>query len=345
MATAANTASINSSENWQRINLIGELCIKESLLDILHNRNNDPSYCGLPQTALQLYQRMLAFKTAHEKALRRIIRPNQWDVICPSSGNCNSRDWDITIIKVIIQYENLIPPPIGGWEISSPCILDITKAAHVCRAKDIRNELKHGTIKDMCDVNKYNNLISRIEVALLGMNYSNMALFYELKHCSLQVYTPQTVQILQQRLSDVRDELANLKIDNNDIRNNLAADFSHISDTIQQNYDDVIELVNKSISDLSSENQNLLTEQINKFSDVYQFVENHRMKIEEDIVVITNRLDELQNQASSISQENDQNKKRIDENEIRNQAKFNQHDKELKNLKEEGKKSKLYLTS
>ena len=40
---------VGTADNWLRINLIGELCLKEALIGVLHNRMNDPSYQGLPE--------------------------------------------------------------------------------------------------------------------------------------------------------------------------------------------------------------------------------------------------------------------------------------------------------
>lgn len=301
MATP-NITSINGSEQWQRINLIGELCIKDSLLDILHNRNNDPSYVGLPENRVLLYQRMKAFKTAHEKALRKVIRPNQWDIICPKSRSSDSNDWDIPIIKVVIQYEKLLPPPIGGWELASPANSDTRKAAHICRAKNIRNELKHGTIKDMCDVNKYNDLLSRIERALLGMNYKNMALFNELKHCSLMVYTPQTVKILQERLSDLRDELTNVKIDANDFRNTTSGNISHINHSIQKNCNDMVEKLRILKNDFLQKDQKncqLVTDYVKKYDE------------------LKGQIKQMETRIVGIEEKSDRNEQRINEHEKR----------------------------
>lgn len=133
---------IASSENWQRINLASELCIREALLDILHNRNNDPSYDGLPEDEASLFPRMQVFRPTHERRLRSIIRPNEWAIICPITGRSNSNDWEFRIIRLVIQYENLIPPPLGGWKMGDS-LLDNTKAANVCRAIDIHNKLRH----------------------------------------------------------------------------------------------------------------------------------------------------------------------------------------------------------
>ena len=72
MATAAThsslsaTKAVETSQNWLRANLIGELCLTDALLTILHNRNNDRNYVGLPENGAQLYDRMVTFKTNHK---------------------------------------------------------------------------------------------------------------------------------------------------------------------------------------------------------------------------------------------------------------------------------------
>ena len=53
---------IVKSENWIRVNLAIEYCVKNVLISVLHNLDNDATYQGLPQDATLLYQRMLQCK-------------------------------------------------------------------------------------------------------------------------------------------------------------------------------------------------------------------------------------------------------------------------------------------
>ena len=223
-----SSSNVNSAENWQRGNLIGELCIKGAYLDVLHNRIGDPSYIGLPEDGVLLYRRMVTFKANKQRELQNVFRREQWDLICPKSGRSNSNDWDITIIRVVIQYECGLLPPIAGWKGKLHSIMDITIAANVCLAKDIRNELKHGTIKDMNDSAKYNNLIIRIEQVLLGMKYVKMELFYNLKSCSIKVYTPDIVKIIEGRLSDFEDTHKEMKTTITDIQTQQTAELKEL---------------------------------------------------------------------------------------------------------------------
>lgn len=183
-------------ENWQRAKLIGEVCIKEALLDILHNRNNDPGYVGLPEDGQKLYQRMVVLRKNHQK-VSRIVSRRHWDLLCPPSGVSNSNDWTILTIVFVIQYEKLIPPPKDGWRIP-PNKHDTSKAANVLRAKYIRNQIRHSSVNEMRDLERYNELIRQIEDVLTGLEYRNMRLFYELKSTksNLEVYGSKIAKIL-----------------------------------------------------------------------------------------------------------------------------------------------------
>ena len=58
---------IVQSEYWIRVNLALEYCIKEALIDVLHNAHNDPSYRGLPTNPAQLYQVLFQCKQDKRK--------------------------------------------------------------------------------------------------------------------------------------------------------------------------------------------------------------------------------------------------------------------------------------
>lgn len=200
-----------SSANWLRANLIGEICLNDALQAVLHNDPGDLSYVGLPRNGIDLHREMTNFMNSPDGRLltrRRIIRQCQWDILCPPNGTSNSGDWDITIKKVVIQYNAGLPEPIGGWIIDNPFILDVTKASHVIRAKNLRNELKHGTIKELIATAKYNDVIARIETILIGLDYQNMAFFEDLKARSLEEYTEKLVNIVK---ADLENEIGILK--------------------------------------------------------------------------------------------------------------------------------------
>ena len=100
-------------EHWVKVNLGVEIHVKDALLGVLHNDQNDPSYAGMPKDEQQLYQRMLLFKQRCKSNLKN-LKENQWNILCPATGRSNSKDWNITLIVVVIIHEVPIPPPQGN---------------------------------------------------------------------------------------------------------------------------------------------------------------------------------------------------------------------------------------
>lgn len=61
-SSATAPSVVATSQNWLRGNLIGELCLTDALLTILHNKNNDGRFVGLPEDGAKLHAKMVAFK-------------------------------------------------------------------------------------------------------------------------------------------------------------------------------------------------------------------------------------------------------------------------------------------
>ena len=107
---------------WIRINLAVEIFLKKALLCFLHNAYKDPSYTGLTTDKAKLYLHMVQLKKEKEQQLQRVVRPKQWNVLCPPGGSklsC-SDDWDITLICVVAINTKGLPAPKGGWNTKSP---------------------------------------------------------------------------------------------------------------------------------------------------------------------------------------------------------------------------------
>ena len=224
----------SSTQNWLGANLIGELCLTEVLLTVLHDKQN-----GLPEDGKQLHKVMMNFKSKCQNKLGKIIKKHQWELICPKSGVSNSKDWDITLLKVVIQYNVLnSSPPVKGWEKDiSPT--DHSLAADVCRVKDIRNELKHSTIKTFSVQTHYDDVIRRIEAILKRVNYQRMQLFEDLKSGFFELHTSLAVTLLQDKLSDIYKEMDILQkqgaentLDILDLKHDVRV---HIADDKKQN--------------------------------------------------------------------------------------------------------------
>ena len=201
---SSSTASVVAKcDYWIRVNLAMELCLKEGLISILHNQSNDPSYRGLPNNPTQLFQHMQQCQLNKNHALHRLLRQEQWDVLCPpNQQQTDSKDWDITLLVAVIRSE-LKLKPLGGWNIIQLQVNDRSKGAFVYLIRELRNEIKHGSIDEIDTFNKFIPYWNRIEFILKGINYANMQLFNDLKTCSLDKHATLITNIAKQVQSDV----------------------------------------------------------------------------------------------------------------------------------------------
>ena len=54
MGGQISTTSLKN-KNWAKCGLAAEIHLRNNLLEILHNKTNDPSYVGLPEDPKDLY--------------------------------------------------------------------------------------------------------------------------------------------------------------------------------------------------------------------------------------------------------------------------------------------------
>ena len=196
------------SEYWIRINLALEYCIKEALIDVLHNVPNDTSYAGLPTCPKQLHQRLLQCKQNKKHELNKVLKKEQWDVLCPQNGSSNPEDWDITLLIAVLRTVVGLQPA-GGWKIKSLQPNDRSIGAFLFLIRYLRNELMHGAVSAVPNQQAFKQLRARMENILLGLKYKNMQLFYDLESCSLDKHVlviSQMVTNLDQEVDLLRNE-------------------------------------------------------------------------------------------------------------------------------------------
>jgi len=105
-----------------------------ALLNLLHNRHHDPTYERIPEDPEELYNFLEQQGTD--------LKDWQREILFPSNGKSNSKDWDITSIGVIFRNFSDIPAPRNGWnhKIAEG---DTSAAAGVEKAIELRNRLFH----------------------------------------------------------------------------------------------------------------------------------------------------------------------------------------------------------
>ncbi|XP_028417975.1 uncharacterized protein LOC114542683 isoform X2 [Dendronephthya gigantea] len=81
---------------------------------------------------------------ANKKTLQRIrysvIKASQWDLLFPRSGTPDSKNFDITLLTVLLRNICGLSAPATGWNVMPP-VSDTSISANILRVKMFRNEV------------------------------------------------------------------------------------------------------------------------------------------------------------------------------------------------------------
>ena len=157
------SAAVIQNNNWVKCSVATDIHLKNNLLEILHNKTN-----GLPEDPKDLYtffqnNRKNIGRKGSKKKLQ--LFPDQLNIILPPQGNeVDSKSCDITLIVALIKA--FIP--------GCPYLLTVDKA------REFRNNLKHGTIEDIQTEQQLQTKITEIRNLLTQMNYSKLQEFKDM---------------------------------------------------------------------------------------------------------------------------------------------------------------------
>ena len=162
MGGQISTTSLQN-KNWAKCGLAAEIHLRNNLLEILHNKTNDPSYDGLPEDPKDLYIFFQNNIISNKK--KKKFFPDQLDIILPQQGDqVDSKECDITLIT------GLIKEFIAGC----PFLLAIDEA------RVFRNNLKHGTLDDFKTEQQLQKKLGEIRSLLTRMNYTKLQEFEDM---------------------------------------------------------------------------------------------------------------------------------------------------------------------
>ena len=235
-----STGDLKQCDNWIRSGVALQRCVIPALLSVLHNTNNDPSYTGLPQDETKLFQCLCLFKKREEKNVKKVVRSDQWAVLYPASGKTDSKTFDVTLLVIVIRYETNLPAMKGGWGIKNPDANDFSKDAFCIAARELRNLIIHSSIKSFEPVKEFDNVWSKLEKLLNGLNFDDMTSFQTLKHCTLDHTLSQAVSALQIKQSDMETSVISKDL-------KIAEQFETIKQQQQEEIQTVLDII-KTIS-------------------------------------------------------------------------------------------------
>ena len=118
--------------------------------------------------AKELNKNFVKFQNLKSK---RVISDHQWQKLFPPSGLPNSKQFDITLLHLLIREICYLPVPLTGWH-KMPADDDQSLEANIARIKCFRNELCHSVSTSIPNEefeDKWNTIASSLEAIKIGV--------------------------------------------------------------------------------------------------------------------------------------------------------------------------------
>ena len=142
---------------------------------------------------------LAAVLKSHQKQLLRLrykfIKNLQWDLLYPVSGNPDSKNYDVTLLMILLRNICRLPSPATGWNTMPP-VADRSVEANITRIKLFRNEVYAHVSSTEVDDAQFENLWQSISQVLVDLGIPRHEI-NELKICPLSPEEDMYVQQLR----------------------------------------------------------------------------------------------------------------------------------------------------
>ena len=113
-----------------------------------------------------------AVLNANRRTLLRIrysvINPTQWNLLYPVLGTPDSRNFDVTLLTVLLRNICGLPSPATGWNVMPPAS-DTSISANIARIKIFRNEVYGHTSSAQLDDTTFETLWQKVSKPLVQL--------------------------------------------------------------------------------------------------------------------------------------------------------------------------------
>lgn len=160
-----NTSLTDEEENGVRLQLL--LGLATSALQRYFHRY-------YPSNPIELYKELKGlpvYSKLNKLRSRKVITYPQWCVLFPQAKQTDSKQFDITLLFVLLVEICDIEPPEKGWH-NNPPSTDTSDAAFIVRVKRNRDKQKHYPGLNISS-NEFNALWEELGAALLHLNCSS----------------------------------------------------------------------------------------------------------------------------------------------------------------------------
>ena len=83
---------------------------------------------------------LIANKSVMQKIRYSVINVSQWNLLFPASGTPDSKNFDVTLLTILLRNICALHPPATGWNVMPPTS-DTSISANITRIKIFRNEV------------------------------------------------------------------------------------------------------------------------------------------------------------------------------------------------------------
>ena len=107
-------------------------------------------------------------KSVLKKIRYSVINPSQWNVLYPVSGTPDSRNFDVTLLTILLRNICGLPSPATGWNVMPPAS-ETSISANIARIKIFRNEVYGHTPSVQLDDTTFETLWQEISKPLVKL--------------------------------------------------------------------------------------------------------------------------------------------------------------------------------
>ena len=165
MATSGSPPSENEKTNHVKVSrlLTGNgRRVMQDVFDTIHSPANLHAVLNSPAVKAQL------------RRLRpRVLHQHQWDTLYPTSGIAESKNFDITLLFVLLRNIcGLVPPHSTGHWDKDPLPTDLSQEADLVRIKKCRNDLYAHRVQMALTDDEFEDIWNYVEAALNRLSAS-----------------------------------------------------------------------------------------------------------------------------------------------------------------------------
>ncbi|XP_046848329.1 uncharacterized protein LOC124441898 [Xenia sp. Carnegie-2017] len=198
----------------------------------------------------------------------KVIGKDQWDLLYPSTGSPDIKNFDISLLTVLLRNICVLRAPAGGWN-SLPPASDTSVSSNIARIKYYRNKVYGHITKTNIDDSEYEDLWQEISKALVGLGIRQTEID-ELKEAPLSLDEANYIEMLKdwhkkdKTLIETAEEIKNIAFDTTKKVEERNEDVKVIKNDLADIKEILLDKTSSDLEKLAKFNFNGLIKELNK---------------------------------------------------------------------------------